>query len=186
MDFSDYPKPPFKYRREGELPLSLNLVLFSGSMLILLAVLYPVFTPPYHGSTRTSCLSNIRQMGTGIRMYAQDYDDELPRSACWMDEIHPYLKNMQVYRCTKLPKEDKRLFGYAFHKQLSGKALIKLISPTETILLYDSSNTAWNASDALISLPDPPRHSGGNNFGYADGHAHWVKSPATSHSIESP
>ena len=41
-------------------------------------------------------------------------------------------------------------------------------------MIYDSINYARNASDPLLSLPNPGRHEGYNVIGYADGHAKHV------------
>ena len=55
-------------------------------------------------------------MATGLMMYAQDYDDRLPRvwtptagtnngPRDWKNDIEPYVKNVDVYRCpTRRPQ----------------------------------------------------------------------------------
>ena len=125
-------------------------------------------------------------MDTGVLMYSQDYDEALPLRARWMDDLYPYIKNREIYRCPDISKRDRRLFGYAFQMQLSGKKLKNILLPSATVILYDSSNTEWNASDALSSLPDPPRHTQGNNICYLDGHAKCVQFPLSSNSNRQP
>ena len=52
--------------------------------------------------------------------------------------------------------------------------------PDDTVMFYDSSNLARNATDPVSSLVLGGRHSGKNNFTYADGHVKgilWGDSP---------
>ena len=45
---------------------------------ILAAILFPVFAQARSKARQASCLSNMKQIGVGIMMYAQDYDETLP------------------------------------------------------------------------------------------------------------
>jgi prepilin-type N-terminal cleavage/methylation domain-containing protein len=45
---------------------------------ILAALLFPVFARAREQGRKTTCLSNLRQIGAGLLMYAQDYDETLP------------------------------------------------------------------------------------------------------------
>ena len=45
---------------------------------ILAALLFPVFSRARENGRRTSCLNNLKQLGTAFKMYAQDYDEHLP------------------------------------------------------------------------------------------------------------
>ena len=47
---------------------------------ILAAILFPVFARAREQARKTSCLSNMRQLGLGFQMYTQDYDESLPNS----------------------------------------------------------------------------------------------------------
>src|SRR5262249_22233716 len=40
--------------------------------------LFPVFAQAREQARTTSCLSNMKQLGLGFKMYAQDYDEEWP------------------------------------------------------------------------------------------------------------
>lgn len=44
----------------------------------------------------------------------------------------------------------------------------------ETVLLFDSTQGQANAHDQGESLPEPGRHQGGDNLGFADGHVQWA------------
>jgi prepilin-type N-terminal cleavage/methylation domain-containing protein/prepilin-type processing-associated H-X9-DG protein len=66
----------------------------------------------------------------------------------------------------------------------SGRALAYIFHPAETILIGDGvCERFWGVPfvdrfNNPDSYPTYPKHSDGSNFGYADGHAKWVKAGA--------
>jgi len=92
----------------------IELLVVIAIIAILAAILFPVFARAREKARQTSCLSNLKQIGLGILMYAQDYDDMLPRSAMytvpsavlpeggpdyWFTAIYPYINNGQIFGC---------------------------------------------------------------------------------------
>lgn len=97
----------------------IELLVVIAIIAILAAILFPVFAQAREKARQTSCLSNMKQIGLGIMMYAQDYDETYPlhftnqsprpvnpvnASAAaprmmWNVAIYPYLKNWQIYTC---------------------------------------------------------------------------------------
>src|SRR5438105_3414716 len=102
MEYSDYPRPPFK--REDTTPAWVTCVCSLGCVFVALVLLFPIIASSHHANN-LSCLSNIRQLSVGIEMYAQDYDETLPRSARWMDDIYPYVKNNDIFRCPSITQK---------------------------------------------------------------------------------
>ncbi len=149
-------------------------------VLILAAIMFPVFSQARDSARSVSCLSNEKQMALGCLMYAQDYDEVLPASANWMDTISLYIKNEHVFHCPSV-QAGPEAFGYAFNSKMSRAQMAKLTAPGFTELLYDSTTLSRSAADAVTSLPVPPRHKRGNNVAFADGHA---KNTGTSSTIE--
>src|SRR5712692_7623808 len=45
---------------------------------ILAAILFPVFAQARAKARQAACLSNLRQIGSALAMYVQDYDEHLP------------------------------------------------------------------------------------------------------------
>ena len=64
-------------RRERGFTL-IELLVVIAIIAILAAILFPVFARARESARRTGCLSNMKQVTTGIMMYAQDYDEVLP------------------------------------------------------------------------------------------------------------
>jgi hypothetical protein len=61
-------------------PLTQDMRDFFSSQIIaiLAAILFPVFAQAREKAKQTSCLSNCKQMGLAVMMYAQDYDETYP------------------------------------------------------------------------------------------------------------
>src|SRR5262249_44888523 len=80
---------------------------------ILAAILFPVFAQAREKARQASCVSNLKQVGTGVTLYVQDYDERLPYNYnysfdgqylwWWQDSIRPYVKNEPVYQCPSAP-----------------------------------------------------------------------------------
>src|SRR5579871_1515730 len=59
----------------------IELLVVIAIIAILAAILFPVFARAREAARKTTCLSNMRQNGTAIAMYTQDYDETLPGGA---------------------------------------------------------------------------------------------------------
>ena len=83
----------------------IELLVVIAIIAILAAILFPVFARARENARRSSCTSNLKQIGLGIMQYTQDYDEKLP-FACVDDggfpfhfTVQPYLKSYQVFDC---------------------------------------------------------------------------------------
>lgn len=56
----------------------IELLVVIAIIAILAAILFPVFAQAREQARSTACLSNMKQIGLGVKMYAQDYDEEYP------------------------------------------------------------------------------------------------------------
>jgi prepilin-type processing-associated H-X9-DG protein len=86
----------------------IELLVVIAIIAILAAILFPVFAQAREKARQTACMSKLKQMGLGLMMYSQDYDENLvpawigsayPGYARWMDVIQPYVKNKQIFTC---------------------------------------------------------------------------------------
>ena len=83
----------------------IELLVVIAIIAILAAILFPVFARARENARRSSCQSNLKQIGLGILQYAQDYDEKYPYGLNsnfeqgWATQTQPYLKSIQVFRC---------------------------------------------------------------------------------------
>ena len=103
-------------RRRGFTLIELLAVI--AIIAIMAAILFPVFAQARAKARQSTCLSGMKQLGAGLILYAQDYDETLPLNdyignglaplAGWRDPragdnwcsgIYPYVKNLAIYVC---------------------------------------------------------------------------------------
>jgi prepilin-type N-terminal cleavage/methylation domain-containing protein/prepilin-type processing-associated H-X9-DG protein len=103
----------------------IELLVVIAIIAILAAILFPVFAQARSKARQAACLSNMKQIGTGLMLYAQDYDETLPGNSAdslagrgnelgWMmpynagdrgswniipRDLQPYVKNLQIFVC---------------------------------------------------------------------------------------
>jgi prepilin-type N-terminal cleavage/methylation domain-containing protein/prepilin-type processing-associated H-X9-DG protein len=88
----------------------IELLVVIAIIAILAAILFPVFAQAREKARQISCLSNTKQVGLSLMMYAQDYDERLvlnndqtwrPDGSLytWIELMSPYIKNKQVWTC---------------------------------------------------------------------------------------
>jgi len=56
----------------------IELLVVIAIIAILAAILFPVFARTREKARQATCLSNLRQIGTAVLMYMQDYDESFP------------------------------------------------------------------------------------------------------------
>ena len=99
-------------RRSGFTLIELLVVI--AIIAILAAILFPVFAQAREKARAISCLSNMKQIGTGLMMYTQDFDETYPFSylyttgysaACQCNTAEPYYH--WSYALNSYTKSDK-------------------------------------------------------------------------------
>lgn len=91
----------------------IELLVVIAIIAILAAILFPVFAQAREKARQASCLSNVKQIGLGLFMYTQDYDEKMPTAFANINAINggganyipydtqilPYIKNYQIFAC---------------------------------------------------------------------------------------
>src|SRR5262245_30677997 len=94
----------------------IELLVVIAIIAILAAILFPVFAQARERTRMSACMSNMRQIGTSLMIYVQDFDETYPcirfhgvggirrnRDYTWKNAIRPYLKSLDVLGCPSNP-----------------------------------------------------------------------------------
>jgi len=93
----------------------IELLVVIAIIAVLAAILFPVYSRVREKSRQSSCLSNLRQIGTALRSYIEDYTPYFPYSTApsvcpviidqvfrpgWVgNSLQPYMNNIQLFQC---------------------------------------------------------------------------------------
>lgn len=114
----------------------IELLVVIAIIAILAAILFPVFARARENARRSSCQSNLKQIGVAFMQYTQDYDERYPGASgyyirygtidvpvTWDLTMQPYIKSYQIVTCpsdSQTPSVDiptlatiKRSYAYA-------------------------------------------------------------------------
>lgn len=101
-------------KRKGFTLIELLVVL--AIIAILAAILFPAFAKAREKGRQIVCLSNLRQIGTALMVYCNDYDGMYPACggyaapvpdadpSCWVHKLRPYTKNQAIFTCPSYRK----------------------------------------------------------------------------------
>lgn len=124
-------------------------------------------------------LSNLRQIGLALTLYADAHEGRLPPAESWIDALIPIWKDNDpsfpaenLFRDPLAPEGQP--WNYAFNSSLSGMRISDIKDPASTVLVFESTKGIKNASDSGQSVPHPGRYHGGSYYAFADGHAKWL------------
>ncbi len=117
----------------------------------------------------TTCLSNMKQLGTAMSLYVQDYDGVMAIANTWSDALMPYTKTRETMSCPEVQKSGSE-GGFAMDASLSMITVSTIATAADTVLFFETATIGLNVSDTQTSLIGRARHEDGIHFTYADGH----------------
>lgn len=145
----------------------IELLVVIAIIAILASILFPVFARARENARKSSCQSNLKQIGLGFMQYTQDYDEQFPHSAQDSDPVlggwvpggggatyprpalvsqgvlQPYVKSVQIFICPSDTNGQKNGVSYSMNMRASQAKLSEMETPALTMLLLDEGET-WN------------------------------------------
>jgi len=169
----------------------IELLVVIAIIAILAAILFPVFARARENARRSSCQSNLKQIGLGLLQYSQDYDEQFPRGVTivgsdygsdwkgvgWAGASFPYIKSAQVFRCPSDPHTENSAtiagsstISYAFAATLGGQSLASVQESARQVMCSEIStllNVRYSSPDEAGDFKSPIDF--GNNIATGDG-----------------
>jgi len=153
----------------------IELLVVIAIIAILAAILFPVFAQAREKARMTACLSNMKQIGLSLTMYAQDYDETFPYirftssppgsngnwTYVWRNAIRPYLKSQGVLGCPSNPFSHPQPSKPSTRNPpvMGDNAEGWQAEPTLTMPISYAMNSCavtWNAADSADGKKVPP------------------------------
>jgi prepilin-type N-terminal cleavage/methylation domain-containing protein/prepilin-type processing-associated H-X9-DG protein len=181
----------------------IELLVVIAIIAILASILFPAFATARKAAQRISCASNLKQMGSAMSQYTQEFDETfpaLPTGVHWPVLLMPFAKDAKIYSCPSStpetgnwpapPAPTPRIYSYGVNNLLtdikaSGRpAKLSEVKKTSAVpMLFDSraDRAAFGSDVDVVAASE--RHLKGNNICFADGHVKWfnigyIQSPA--------
>jgi len=137
----------------------IELLVVIAIIAILAAILFPVFARARENARRASCMSNLKQIGLGVMMYLQDYDEKYPLAYFattqtppvftswgstywfWPQIIYPYVKSTQVFVCPSSTNSDPLSLNYGVNQLMiatSSTSMATISAPANKYIIMDA------------------------------------------------
>jgi prepilin-type N-terminal cleavage/methylation domain-containing protein/prepilin-type processing-associated H-X9-DG protein len=179
----------------------IELLVVIAIIALLASMFLPALSVTKQRGWATACLNNVKQIGLASRLYADDNEDHLPRSAhesaSWVGSLQPYCSGTILWRC---PRDGNKIrtFSFAINDYLlppssgGGRDYSKTThvpAPADTFWLgecadsytyidhfhFSPLNDGNYSQTAFASEVAVTRHLTAANYLFVDGHAQLLK-----------
>ena len=141
-----------------------------GGLQVLGMAVYAMSGRPSVAQQKAFCLSKVKNLTLAVLDYADEHEGRLPAAETWCDDLLPYIRGEEAFLCPAAPDLQ---CAYAFNAALSGVRAESIPDLVNVVLIFESDG-GWNAAGGMELLAEEPRHLGGENYGFVDGHAAWI------------
>jgi prepilin-type N-terminal cleavage/methylation domain-containing protein/prepilin-type processing-associated H-X9-DG protein len=148
----------------------IELLVVIAIIALLMSILMPVLHKAREQARDATCRSNLKQIGIGAYLYAEEWNQYVPRAAAgtiaWYQQFMKYLaqkpinndyRTVKIYRCASYPDKEQTVCyvinGWKFADKMDQIGSETIISwrlgdcrrPAETVYLTDNEDGAWRA-----------------------------------------
>lgn len=179
----------------------IELLVVVSLIVILAGLLLPAIATAHGQAQRTTCLSNLRQIGMAQRLYVDDWDERFPHwwhegpapsepAVYWTEFLHPYLRSDAVLHDPgtngrSLPEGETLLADYSLltwsqsgHRDDPAEPRMRWPGPPLTLANVVHPSETLTLIDGQTTTRTTTaytrRHAGGVNSCCVDGHARWM------------
>jgi prepilin-type N-terminal cleavage/methylation domain-containing protein/prepilin-type processing-associated H-X9-DG protein len=147
----------------------IELLVVMAIIALLAAILFPVFARAREAARKITCLSNIKQLGAALLMYADNWDEKFPNGVKWESDgteysycvpLLDYVQEKSLFHCPSDPGGDNA-FSYKTAAQCSfspdyinalGESIV--FNQSASIPLGAGSFACWYGA-SLANIPSP-------------------------------
>ncbi len=159
------------HRTRGFTFLELTVVI--GVIAILAAILFPVFAGARENARRSTCQSNLHQIGLALHAYARDHDGMLPPRPLDLAPIAvPYLNSTAIFGCPSDNEYSKQtLAATPFPSNAPREpGLMKLTLPLVSSYAYRAGLNLDHRGDEPVAGDWSPIHREAGNILHLSGY----------------
>lgn len=154
----------------------IELLVVIAIIAILSSILFPVFARARESARKSSCLSNVKQIGLGFMQYFQDNDDRFPQTKAdlgaelpWAQaSMQPYLKSTQILRCSSDSSPEWQSNNRVTSYSLNGffHAVATPVEPAQVMndLKRSHIGSIQTAAEVVLLAETPDINNGARNY----------------------
>jgi len=164
----------------------MELLTVVAIVVVIAAILFPVFALAREKGRTAACLSNEKQMALAVMQYVTDNDFTYPngiqatsagriwQGEGWASQCMPYIKSQAVFTCPSDLSKPARFgetvvsYGYninlveqgqGYEDILSGEHEPELTAPSQTVMLFETAQVSVNLGSPREGADENPPNS---------------------------
>jgi len=127
----------------------IELLVVIAIIAILAAILFPVFARAKAAAKQTTCISNLKQIGSSIALYMADYDDLFPHAIDAVDKYQPQIWNHEPEFQAQIPFMP--LINDVLQPYMKNKDIFKCPADSGSLVKDDTPDVPFLSSPSMFA-----------------------------------